>query len=207
MAAKQHKCALCDGIINSASEETRFKNRYVHITCFNANIKTITKTKNNKLVDISKERNSETNKSKTASKPKPKAELKDPVSEEDYADKKQYYQYLRGLFHDELSAKVYALSDYYVSHYSFTFKEMYQTLYYLHEIIGKELIGDVVGLIPYYLTEAQNYFKNIEHIEEINKDIDISKMYKEKVIKIKPMKRNIKQLNIENIGKGEENGS
>ena len=83
---------------------------------------------------------------------------------------------------------------------NFTFKEMYQTLVYLHEIIEKELVGDVVGLIPYYLTEAQNYFASISRVEEANKDIDVSKMYKEKVVRIQPKKRTIKQLDIENIG-------
>jgi hypothetical protein len=84
---------------------------------------------------------------------------------------------------------------------------MYQTLVYLHEIIEKELVGDVVGLIPYYLTEAQAYFKSIDRVEEANKDIDVSKMYKEKVIVIQPKKRIAKQIDIESIGKGEDNGS
>jgi hypothetical protein len=141
------------------------------------------------------------------SSPKPKAELKDAVSEEEYAEKKQYYQYLRELIDDELSAKVYALSDQYISRYGFTFKEMYQTLVYLHEIAEKELVGDVVGLIPYYLTEARDYFRSIDKVEEANKDIDVSKMYKEKVIVIQPKKRIAKQIDIESIGKGEDNGS
>lgn len=197
----KHKCALCGEYINSPSEELPYKSRYVHKTCFNASLKTLKKDKDNKLEDKAK------SKTKSKSTKKPKAELKDAVSEEEYAEKKQYYQYLRTLIDDELSAKVYALSDQYVSRYNFTFKEMYQTLVYLHEIVEKELVGEVVGLIPYYFTEAQNYFKSIEQVEEANKDIDISKMYKQKVIRIQPKKRNIKQLDIENIGKGEENGS
>lgn len=197
----KHKCALCGEYINPPSEELPYKSRYVHKTCMNASLKAIKKDKDEKLAQKTKESKS---KRKQA---KPPAELKDAVSEEDYAEKKQYYQYLRTLIDDELSAKVYALSDQYVSRYNFTFKEMYQTLVYLHEIVEKELVGEVVGLIPYYFTEAQNYFKSIEQVKEINKNIDISKMYKEKIIRIQPKKRNIKQLDIENIGKGEENGS
>jgi len=197
----KRKCVICNEWIEDETQSIPYKGRYAHTKCFNIAMKTIKKDKDEKLAEKSK------SKTKTKSTPKPKAELKDAVSEEEYAEKKQYYQYLRELINDELSAKVYALSDQYISRYNFTFKEMYQTLVYLHEIIEKELVGDVVGLIPYYLSEAQNYFRSIEQVEETNKDIDVSKMYKEKVIKIQPKKRIAKQLDIESIGKGEENGS
>ena len=197
--ATKHKCALCGEYINSPSDEVPYKSRYVHKTCFNASLKAIKKDKDEKLADKTK--------SKAKSKPKPKAELKEAVSEEEYAEKKQYYQYLRTLINEELSAKVYALSDQYVSRYNFTFKEMYQTLVYLHEIVEKDLVGDIVGLIPYYLSEAQNYFKSIEQVEEVNKNIDINKMYKEKVVRIQPKKRIINQIDIESIGKEEKNES
>lgn len=199
--ASKHKCALCGEMINSPSDEIPYKSRYVHKTCFNASLKAIKKDKDEKLTEKSKA------KTKSKSIPKPRAELKDAISEEEYAEKKQYYQYLRELIDDELSAKVYALSDQYISRYSFTFKEMYQTLVYLHEIIEKELVGDVVGLIPYYLTEAQEYFKSVDRAEEANKDIDVSKMYKEKIIKIQPKKRVVNQIDIESIRKEEENGN
>ena len=199
MAAK-HKCALCNTYIDNPSDEVPYKNRFVHRTCMNASLKAIKKNKDEKLAQKAEE-------SKRRKSPKPRAELKDAVSEEEYADKKQYYQYLRELINEELSAKVYALSDQYVSRYNFTFKEMYQTLVYLHEIIEKELVGDIVGLIPYYHDQAKDYYKSIEQVEEANKDIDISKMYKEKVIRIQPKKRIVKQIDIESIGKGEENGS
>ena len=196
----KRKCVLCGEWIENESQSIPYKGRYAHIQCFNVAMKTIKKDKDEKLAEKSK--------SKTKNKtPKPKAELKDAITEEEYADKKQYYQYLRSLIDDELSAKVYALSDQYISRYNFTFKEMYQTLVYLHEIIEKDLVGDVVGLIPFYLSEAQNYFRSIEQIEEANKNIDVSKMYKEKVIVIQPKKRITKQIDIESIGKGEDNGS
>lgn len=199
--AVKHKCYFCNEIIDSPSEETPYKNRYCHTRCFNSYLKALKKDKDGKLKTKEKESKNRTKKIK------PPAELKDAVSEEEYAEKKQYYQYLRELINDELSAKVYALSDQYVSRYNFTFKEMYQTLVYLHEIVEKELVGDIVGLIPFYLSEAQNYFKSIEQVEEVNKSIDISIMYKEKVVRIQPKKRIVKQINIEDIGKGEENGS
>ena len=197
----KRKCIICGEWIENNSQSIPYKGKWSHERCFQLAVKVIKKDKDEKLAEKSK------SKTKSKSAPKPRAELKDAVSEEEYADKKQYYQYLRQLINEELSAKVYALSDQYVSRYNFTFKEMYQTLVYLHEIVEKELVGDIVGLIPFYLTEAQNYFKSIEQVEEANKDIDISKMYKQKVIRIQPKKKNIKQLDIETIGKGEENGS
>ena len=84
---------------------------------------------------------------------------------------------------------------------------MYQTLVYLHEIVEKDLVGDIVGLIPFYYDQAQSYYNGVERVAEINKDVDLSKMYKEKTIIVQPKKRKIKQLDIENIGKEEENGS
>ena len=197
----KRKCVICNEWIEDETQSIPYKGRYAHTKCFNIAMKTIKKDKDEKLAEKSK------SKSKTKSTPKPRAELKDAVSEEEYAEKKQYYQYLRELINEELSAKVYALSDQYISRYNFTFKEMYQTLVYLHEIIEKELVGDVVGLIPYYLSEAQNYFRSIEQVEEKNKNIDVSKMYKEKVIKIQPKKKVMNQIDIESIGKEVENGS
>ena len=195
----KRKCIICGEWIENNSQSIPYKGKWSHEKCFQIAVKAIKKDKDEKLAEKTKP--------KAKSTPKPKAELKDAVSEEEYAEKKQYYQYLRELINDELSAKVYALSDQYVSRYNFTFKEMYQTLVYLHEIVEKELVGDIVGLIPFYLSEAQNYFKSIEQVEEVNKSIDISKMYKEKIVRIQPKKRIVKQLNIEDIGKGEENGS
>ena len=195
----KRKCIVCGEWIENNSQSIPYKGKWSHEKCFQIAVKAIKKDKDEKLAEKTK--------SKAKSTPKPKAELKDAVSEEEYAEKKQYYQYLRELIDDELSAKVYALSDQYVSRYNFTFKEMYQTLVYLHEIVEKELVGDIVGLIPFYLSEAQNYFKSIEQVKEVNKNIDISKMYKEKIVRIQPKKRIVKQLNIEDIGKGEENGS
>lgn len=195
----KRKCIICGEWIENNSQSIPYKGKWSHEKCFQIAVKAIKKDKDDKLAEKTKP--------KAKSTPKPKAELKDAVSEEEYAEKKQYYQYLRELINDELSAKVYALSDQYVFRYNFTFKEMYQTLVYLHEIVEKELVGDVVGLIPFYLTEAQNYFKSIEQVEEVNKTIDVSKMYKEKIVRIQPKKRIVKQLNIEDIGKGEENGS
>ena len=191
----RHKiCLICNEPIID-EEGVPYKGRYAHQKCFNIAMKTLQKDKNNKINEVAE-------KKKVGRKAKPKAELKDALSEEDYEKKQQYYKYLRGIIgENELSAKVYALSDDYIKRYNFTYESMYQTLVYLHEIVEKDLTGDAVGIIPYYHSEAMQYYESINKVAEINEGIDISKMYKEKTIVIQPRKRKIKQIDIESIGK------
>lgn len=188
------KCVICNEILDE--QGVQYKGRYAHQKCFNIAMKTLQKEKN-------KEINKVAEKKKVGRKAKPKAELKKALSEEEYRKKQQYYNYLRGLIDgQELSAKIYALTEDYIERYKFTYESMYKTLVYLHEIIEKELIGDVVGIIPYYHSEAAQYYESIDKVAELNKDIDIFKMYKEKTILIQPKKKKIKQIDIESIGKG-----
>lgn len=197
--ARKRKCVCCGESIGTDEESVPYKGRYAHVRCFNSAVKALQKDKTEKIEKI-KEKNNK----KSVSK-KPKAELKDAISEEEYAEKKQYYQYLRELINDELSAKIYSLSDQYITRYSFTFKGMFQTLVYLHEILEKDLTGDVVGLIPYYYTEAMKYYETVANIEQINKNIDTSTMYHEKTIFIKPKQRKNIQIDINSVGKEENN--
>lgn len=188
------KCVICNEILDE--QGVQYKGRYAHQKCFNIAMKTLQKEKNKEIDKVAE-------KKKVGRKAKPKAELKEALSEEEYRKKQQYYNYLRGLIDgQELSAKIYALTEDYIERYKFTYESMYKTLVYLHEIIEKELTGDVVGIIPYYYSEATQYYESIDKVAELNKDIDISKMYKEKTIIIQPKKRKIKQIDIESIGKG-----
>ena len=188
------KCVICNEILDE--QGVQYKGRYAHQKCFNIAMKTLQKEKNKEIDKVAE-------KKKVGRKAKPKAELKEALSEEEYRKKQQYYNYLRGLIDgQELSAKIYALTEDYIERYKFTYESMYKTLVYLHEIIEKELTGDVVGIIPYYHSEAAQYYESINKVAELNKDIDISKMYKEKTILIQPQKKKIKQIDIESIGKG-----
>lgn len=193
--ARQRKCVICNELIVD-EQGVPYKGRYAHQKCFNIAMKTLQKDKNKQIDKIAE-------KKKVGRKARPKAELKEALSEEDYEKKQQYYKYLRQLIEeDELSAKVYALTEDYIKRYEFTYESMYQTLVYLHEIVEKELTGDVVGIIPYYHSEAMQYYESINRVAELNKNIDISNMYKKKTIVIQPRKRKIKQIDIESIGKG-----
>lgn len=192
MAAR--KCVICNELLDE--QGVPYKGRYAHQKCFNIAMKTLQKDKNKEIDKV-------TEKKKFGRRAKPKAELKEALSEEEYQKKQQYYKYLRQLLDgEELSVKIYALTEDYIERYKFSYESMYQTLVYLHEIIEKELTGDIVGIIPYYHSEAAQYYESVNKVAELNKDIDISKMYKEKTIIIQPKKRKIKQIDIDSIGKG-----
>lgn len=183
------KCVICGEFIVD-EDGVPYKSRYAHQKCFNIAIKTLQGDKAEKLES----------KKKTASKAKPKAELKDCLTEEEYKYKKQYYDYVHSLSGDNLnSAKVYALTDNYIKRYSFTFLGMYNTLLYIDKYTDIALTGDIVGIIPYYYDEAQSYLKMIERVVNDNAKIDVSQMYKRKTIKVSPSKKIINQINIEDI--------
>lgn len=193
MAARR-KCVICNEPIVD-EDGVPYKGRYAHKKCFNIAIKTLQKDKNEQIDKVA-------TKKKVGRKARPQAELKEALSEEEYAKKQQYYKYLRSLIEgEELSTKVYALTEDYIKRYGFTYESMYKTLVYLHEIIEKDLTGDVIGIIPYYHTEAMQYYESVDKLEEHNESMDIANMYKEKTIIVQPKRRKIKQIDIQSIGK------
>jgi hypothetical protein len=188
--ARLKKCVCCGEPIAADEVAIPYKKRYAHQRCFNASLKAIHTDKTEKL---------EKKDSKESIK-KPKAELKDAMSEEEYKEKKKFYQYVRQLTGEkQLPAKIYALTNDQIKKYNFTYQGMYQTLVYLNEIVKKELEGDVVYIIPYYYSEAEKYYKNIKNIEEDIEQIDISNMYQTKTIYINPKVRKTKLIDITSI--------
>lgn len=195
MATKrQKKCVCCGELIGVDEAPIPYKNRYAHERCFNLVMKTLKNDKDKKLDEI------EGKSKRKLIKTRPRAELKDSVSEEDYQKKKDYYSYLREIIgEDELNPKVYILTEDYIKKYNFTFESMHLTLTYLNEILCKELTGDVVGLIPYYHSEATRYYESCERIKETNNQVDINSMYQRKRVVIKPKMQNKDQIDISSI--------
>lgn len=191
---RKRVCVLCGLTIEDNNDSVPYKKRYAHTACFRAAAKAIHVDKEEKVKKKEAEK-----KIKPASKSK--AELKDALSDEEYIQKKLYYDYIRqttGIA--ELPAKVYALTDNYMKKYEFTFQGMYATLTYMHNILGKEFGEDIVGLIPYYYTEAQAHYKTVKAIGDRNKDVSTEGMYKKKTVYIDTKKKKIKQLDITTIG-------
>ena len=187
MAVK--KCYFCEQPIGKDDKTVPFKNRTAHESCFNVHMKAVQTTKKDELEQKLEE------KKQTKRKAKPKVELKDPMSEEEYQDKKEFYEYIRKLIDSEdIPVKIYAVVSKYIDQYGFDFASMKQTLVYLHDIKEKPLTGDIVGIIPFYYDEAKSFYKEVDRIEKENQNIDSQQMYKQKTIYIKPKKREIKQL-------------
>ena len=184
------KCVICgEEIVDE--QFVPYKSRYAHQRCFNIAMKTLQTDKSEKLQQKNKKKNT----------PKPKAELKDCLSEEEYKQKTQFYDYVRSLTENgQLSAKIYVLTENYIKNYNFTFIGMYQTLVYLKEYTQHELKGDVVGIIPYYYDETQQFFNSMKQIEENNQNVNINSLYKTKIVTIpKHKKRTDKQIDISKI--------
>lgn len=178
----KHKCFFCGKFIEEGENEVPYKNRYAHTVCFNNSMKMLTKDKKEKLNEAASK--------KKKKAPKPKAELKNPMSEEDYQEKKRFFDYIRSYYldneEDKLPAKVYVLAEKYIEQYGYTYESMYKTLVYMREIKCMDLHGDAVGMIPYLSDEAVDYYTELVNVEENNKDIDVSKMYRTKSVVVLP---------------------
>ena len=191
MAATK-KCQICKKDILEGEETVPFKKKYAHTVCFNVYMKAVSETKKDELDQKLQEKKT------TKRKAKPKAELKDPMSEEEYQDKKEFYEYVRQLIgNEDIPVKIYAIVSKYIDQYGFDFASMKQTLMYLHDIKQKELVGDIVGIIPFYYDEAKAFYKEVDRIDRQNQNVDSNGMYKQKTIYIKPKKREIKQLSFD----------
>lgn len=201
-SGRKKTCVCCGEQIEDYESFVPYKKRYAHERCFNIAVKAVHVDKQEKLEEKEKEK-----KQKTPPKTKPKGELKDGMSEEEYRKKKAFYDYLRGIIGDEnMTAKVYAVSELYIDKKGFTFESMHKTLIYLKEILARnDLYGDVIGLIPYHHDEAQKYYAELEKLEKQNKDVDVGNMYHQRVIRIIPRKNNrrLQEIDIGSIGKEE----
>lgn len=190
------KCALCNEMFGIKEKQIPYKNRFVHEKCFNVEAKIIKKEKDKALRSKAEE------KDKKAPVKKPVAELKDGMTEEEYQQKKEYYNYLKLLIGEEvLSAKIYKVSEDYIKRYNFTFHGMYLTLKYWFGLLGNEVKGDCVGLIPYHYTEAEKRMSELNKSKEINESLVNEDLYTFKKVQINPHKKvNRKQIDIGRIG-------
>ena len=194
------KCFVCGKLMQNDEERVPYKNRFAHPSCFNNAIKMIKKEKDEKLAENKKKS------TKKTSKARPKAELKDGLSDEEYKEKQRFYDYVKSLMgNDKLPAKVYALSEKYMKEYGLSWVDMYQTLVYLKEIKNEELTGDIVGIIPYACDESKRFYEDVKRVEESNKNVDINKLYATKKITYKKRPKKIHEdLVIESLGNKNE---
>lgn len=187
-------CVLCGNPIEDNNESIPYKNRYVHSTCFQAASKVIHKDKSEKIKKKQQERKT---------KPKPQPELKGVLSNEEYVQKNLYYDFLKFNL-DELPTSVYALTENIIKKYGFTFQGMYRTLKYMKDVQEIEFGDRIVGLIPYYYSEAEKHYQSVKQVADNNKDIDTSSMYKQKTVRIDPSKKKkVKAIDITTVTGGD----
>lgn len=197
--ARKRVCVLCGKTINDTEDSVPYKGRYAHNNCFKVAVKAVHVNKTEKLEQKAEEKTVK----KRGRPSKPKAELKDAITEEEYRQKKNYYEYLKATVGEVLPAKIYILTEKYINQYSFTYEGMYQTLIYLKDILEKDFTEDIVGLIPYYYEKAEQHNKTLKKVEENNKDKDIKSMYHNRIIYIQPKRKERKQIDLTSIGKEE----
>lgn len=198
------KCKLCGESILPDSPFIKYKNGWVHENCFAVETKVLLEQKREKIDQSkgqSKVSNGQTKGKSKQSKAKPNAELKSAMSEEEFKDKKLYYDYLKELVEDNhLTPKIYKVSENYIREYGVTFYDLYQTLVYLNEVTEKQLVGDIVGILPFYIFKAQKYFEELDEVDKTAKEVTSADMYKMKVVKVAQKKKRVKQIDITSVG-------
>ena len=159
-------------------EYQEYKGRLVHPDCFRNLIKELNTNAKQKKAE---------KKAKTTGTPTVKVkELKDGISEEEFAEKQSFFEEVKKILKtDTLPAKVYAMSKNYMEQYNFTWIGMKRAIEYFYVLKENEVKGDnIVGIIPYCYQDAQKFFSMIDETTEANSKIDTSKLYQEKLVKI-----------------------
>lgn len=174
--AATYKCMVCGQPVDK-SVAIPYKHRYVHEQCFNSlasvAVKSSTPKKN-------------TGRKKTTKKEAEIPVIKEAVSEEEYAEKKSFFETLKGALEvEKIGAKEYKMADDTRKRYGFTWEGMEHTVKYMKDIKEKTFEDNGIGLIPYYYDEAQIFYQMLEDIEKRNEGIAIKDLYKTKTINMR----------------------
>ena len=168
----KRKCQICGEWIEDKNDSVPYKKGYCHTKCFNVAMKVVTAKKSKEVAA----------KAKT---PKPQKELKDGLSEEEYAQKKHLCDYLRGLTGKDLPVKIYKLIEDYCKKYKMTFTQIEGDLRYFYEVKENEVEGDAIGIVPYIHTEAQEYYESLHNAYASYKEAgNIPDMFSDEKIKV-----------------------
>lgn len=198
--SRLRKCVLCGETINNGEACVPFKKRYAHETCFNASMKVLSDDKQKKLAD---------KKRTTTRKKKPVDDVKvidKPVTEEECAEKKSLYAYIRKLkdipAEESVPARISKNIQDYITKFNFTYSSIEKALSYFYEIKQNNVPEDdgLMGIVPYIHDQAQKYYQQIEKLGQIS--IEDSSFYKKRVVKISPqkLKKPFVPLDISTIG-------
>lgn len=200
------KCVICGQPILDDKDSVPYKSRYAHTSCFNSMVKLVKKEKTKESEEKLKERKQTVK--------KPKAELKDAMSEEEFQEKTKVLDFMKELAgEDILTPKTYSLLSNYIDHKGMTYNGIYNTLKYMFFYLDgqgraeKKLKlnnKDCLPLVPYIYEEAQRVTSDINKAEKYNSSFtreQIENMYKVEVVKVTPRKPDVKkQIDLSKIG-------
>ena len=201
------KCVICGNFIETDEKTVPYKNREAHVSCFNNMLKLMNKEKKKQLEEKQEEE-------KKVRVRKPKEELKNAMTEKEFQEKQDLFDYIRKITNEEeISVKNHTLIKRYVSDGLMDYKGILDSLLYVYDYLGITELQekgirlnskDPLGFVPYIYDEAKKTFKDIEKANAYNANSftedNISSMYKTVTYKVTQKPREIKQINLEQIG-------
>lgn len=197
----RRKCAICGEWIEDNNDSVPYKNRYAHKTCMNVIVKsTLVKKETNNRKKKTKDKDEQS----AAKQPKQPTVLKEGMSEEEFKEKKQFFDLLKTIGLKPLEAKDYVIADSYIKKYKFTWKNMSNTLRYVFYVLEKEDVNrtEPLRIIPQYYNDAFKFYENMRTVEQNNQETiksqDLIKVKQHITYKKKRPKINL--IDIEKIG-------
>lgn len=201
-----YKCAICGQQIDSTEEPIPYNGRFVHTECFNemiraeADNKRIEQTK--KSLQRRRAKKAKDDKDNKVVTVKPTTKNK---SAEEIADEKLFVGYIKELTGKNPDVKTYALAKKYTTEYGLKYEDLVTALKYFYEIKGNKYDPErfSVGIVPYVVEEARNYFAQLDETIKKNQVIDTKDFYKTQIVNIKQgRKRNREMIDINQLNEG-----
>lgn len=196
MAEFKYTCPRC-GRQLTASKGKKIGKRVYHIQCYDEKIKEELSKQQRK-----KEKEQEKVKAKLAKEKEEKQPLVIPeaVSEEEAKAKERFFERVKSITgNTHLSARTYALADRYKKDYEgFTWGGMERTLIYAYQLNSNEISDEIIGIIPWLYTEANEYFDSLDNIVPVKEKLQ--DLYKIRKVKIRPKYDSVPSIDISQLG-------
>ena len=198
----KRKCVICGEWIEDNNDSIPYKNRYAHKKCMDVIVKSTLMKKETNANRIKKTK--EKNEQSVVKKPKQPTVLKEGMSEEEFKQKKQFFDLLKMISLQVLEAKDYVIAENYIKKYKFTWGGMSNTLRYVFYVLEKEDVSrtEPLRIVPQYYNDAFKFYENMKIVEQNNQDT----MESQELIKVKQhitykkKRPRINLIDIEKIG-------
>lgn len=194
-------CYICNKPIADNEKSLRNHNGFCHEECFNKYIMSISNSKRKE--QSTTKATTRRRKKKEEDAPATATVLKKDKTEEEYREQKEFADYLvsiSGL--PKPKVEFLALAKNYSQTYGFSYPDMTMALKYWHEILGNPYIEgkNPVGMIPYIMSEAKEFYAKLQATKEKNKEFDLNSYTTTEVHIEKPKGKTPSVIDIEQIG-------